>query len=155
MRLALCDADAPNSTVTGLVLTVMLRDPFPFSSARADGFDVVFVDQRGTSAQVLPFERSEYRNGYALFFVRLNANPSTLAEHVWIYFNKPAGADAQDIAATWTGFTGAHFDNETGRRGAAVNGRRGARRWENYGTATSGGNTLHQESRHATQRWRR
>ncbi len=114
--IGLCDDEAPDVAVTNLPVTVILRDAyFDFGLAESDGDDVIFVDHRGGGAgTILPFERSEYRDGYGLFFVRVGSfNPHDLGDAIWLYFDDGSPTDRQSVASTWTDFNGVwHFDDE-------------------------------------------
>jgi Concanavalin A-like lectin/glucanases superfamily len=124
----LCDSAAPDASVDGLPVTVVLRAAdFDFASTHNNGLDVVFVDHRGTAAgTLLSFERAEFRDGYALFFVRIDAfNPHDLGDAIWLYYDRASPPNRQDANATWTDFNGVwHFDDEddVGReaRGASL-----------------------------------
>jgi len=114
------DSTKVTATLTDFPVLVSITDADISAAARADGFDIYFTDDDGSTKLDHELERWDNGTGELIAWVKVPSLPNAVDKDLYVYYGNSGAADQQNAPGVWSnGYVGVwHLREDPGPGGS-------------------------------------
>ncbi|MHC4415056.1 MAG: DUF2341 domain-containing protein, partial [Planctomycetota bacterium] len=111
------DSNEVTATLSNFPFMVSTTDADLKAQAQADGDDILFTDDNGTSKLDHEIEVWDSGTGNLVAWVRIPTLPDTVDKVIYLYYGNSGASDQQNAAGVWVNYAGVwHLNEASGAR---------------------------------------